>query len=173
MLLEADVPATQPPTSQDAWFPAQDEDGQWPEGPQTPPGEGTTSPDRLIPDAPDGRLRCRSDFQRLYDRGRSLRGEGMVLIFGPNGRTETRRGFVASRKVGAAVVRNRMKRLLREAYRQIRPTIRLEGLDLVLIARSGLRGAKIGDAVEELTALCKRAGLWSGGSPPVEGPGRS
>ncbi|MBD3161631.1 MAG: ribonuclease P protein component, partial [Candidatus Latescibacteria bacterium] len=145
-----------------------DEDCERTQDHQAAPGQGTASPDRLNAGARDGRLRRRSEFRHLYDHGTSIRGVLMVLILGPNERTEARRGFVASRKVGSAVARNRAKRLLREAYRLIRPRVRLEGLDLVLIARPALREAKIGEAVEELTGLFKRAGVWCTNPPNEE-----
>ena len=69
-------------------------------------------------------------------------------------------GFVASKKVGGSVVRNRSKRLLREAFRSLRANVKLEDMDIVLIARSPCGDAGIHEVVEDLRDAYKRAGLW-------------
>jgi len=63
---------------------------------------------------------------------------------------------VAARKVGPAVERNRARRILRAAWRQVAPTV-AEGYDVVLVARQGIRGAKTQDLVDEMTELLRRA----------------
>ncbi len=81
------------------------------------------------------RLRRRADFQRTY-RQRVSASDGNLLVFGAaNGLPHCRLGLSVSRRVGGAVLRNRWKRLIREAFRTSR--LRLpEGLDLVVIPRN-------------------------------------
>ena len=80
------------------------------------------------------RLRRQADFQRTY-RQRVSASDGILLIFGAaNGLPHCRLGLSVSRKVGGAVLRNRWKRLIREAFRSSRPRLP-EGLDLVVIPR--------------------------------------
>lgn len=65
-------------------------------------------------------------------------------------------GFVAGRRVGGAVIRNRARRILRAAWRQVAPRV-LEGYDFALVARETIRGAKTQDVVAEMTELLVRA----------------
>lgn len=86
-----------------------------------------------------GRLSRSADFDRVYRRGRSVANRYLVLYAFPRGEDgDARLGVSVSRKVGTAVERNRVKRLLREAFRE--PTMRLpSGEDLVVVARPDSR----------------------------------
>ena len=59
---------------------------------------------------------------------------------------------VATRRVGGAVERNRAKRILREAWRQVSPQVTGD-IDAVLVAREAIRGATTQDLVSEMTEL--------------------
>jgi RNase P protein component len=63
------------------------------------------------------RLRRRADFASVYDRGRILNDPLLVLRVSPNGLSHNRYGFVVSKRVGGAVVRNRVRRRLQEVVR--------------------------------------------------------
>jgi ribonuclease P protein component len=80
------------------------------------------------------RIIRRSDFQSLYDAGRKLHSENFVLFGRENALEHHRLGITVSRKSGGAVVRNRIKRLFREAFRRSRPEIPGH-LDFVVNAR--------------------------------------
>jgi len=106
------------------------------------------------------RLRDSRDFNRLSRGGkRSASGE-FVLLAAPGEAPENRRlGISVSRKVGNAVVRNRIKRGVREWFRRERTSLP-ESLDLVVIARPKARrligGAAIDLALEKTWARAKR-----------------
>ena len=74
-------------------------------------------------------------LRRLYQKGKSAANKYLVIYCRRNGSPENRIGYTVSRKLGHAVVRNRVRRRLREIYRlhesQFRP-----GWDLVVVARS-------------------------------------
>jgi ribonuclease P protein component len=92
------------------------------------------------------RLRSRSDFRRVYERRCSV-GDGIVRLVGRLNELEYARiGLSVSREVGGAVVRNRWKRLLREAFRLSRERFP-GGLDFIAIPRP--------DAKPELKALSR------------------
>lgn len=87
---------------------------------------------------PAYRLRREADFRRVYAR-RCAASDDLLLVFGcPNGLAHPRLGLSVSRKVGKAVVRNRWKRLIREAFRLTRSQLP-PGLDLVALPRPGGR----------------------------------
>ena len=100
------------------------------------------------------RIRRRGDFQRAFRR-RASASDRRLLIFGhENGLGHPRLGLSVSRKVGGAVVRNRWKRMIREAFRLSRPKLP-QGIDLVVIPRPGAE-PELAGLIESLTALASR-----------------
>lgn len=98
------------------------------------------------------RLHHSIDFRRAFDEGQKVVGGPVVLYLRPRQPGESgpkdgggRVGLVVSRRVGNAVVRNRVKRHLREAYRQLRPELEqfaaLWSTDLVIVARGSAAGS--------------------------------
>src|SRR4051812_19146343 len=82
------------------------------------------------------RMKTPAEFDRCYKRKRSA-SDGVLLVYAcENGRPHPRLGCSVSRKVGNAVVRNRYKRLFREAFRLSQNELPA-GVDLILIPRSG------------------------------------
>jgi ribonuclease P protein component len=82
-----------------------------------------------------GRLSRSSEFERVYRQGRSTANRHLVLYAFPNPSTDRPRlGLAVSRKVGGAVERNRVKRLLREAFAGTQEGLR-GGHDVVVVAR--------------------------------------
>lgn len=101
-------------------------------------------------------LRSR-DFARVRRRGRSASGPLFALYVLPVRPPDIRVGFSVSKKVGKAVVRNRVKRRLREAVRQELPSIR-PGTDLVFIARPSAAEASYWDIAEAVQWALRRTG---------------
>jgi ribonuclease P protein component len=75
----------------------------------------------------------------------------------------TRVGFVCSRNVGGAVARNRARRLLREAWRELAPRIR-PNHDVVAVARPEVRGAKMQEVKADMERALNSAGLVDQGT---------
>jgi ribonuclease P protein component len=95
-------------------------------------------PDPRYPFPKTVRLRSSREFKAVYER-RCKASDGVLLVFAavsPSNRT--RIGLSVSRKLGNAVVRNRLKRLLREAFRLSRAELP-QNLDLVVIPQGALR----------------------------------
>ena len=78
------------------------------------------------------RLRRRADYLRGYRTGRRRHGALATVYFVPNDLGYPRIGITASRKVGKAVVRQRLKRRTKEIYRRWQDRARLPSLDLVI-----------------------------------------
>ncbi len=85
-------------------------------------------------------LKLNSDFRRLYSRGKSAVTPYLVVYARPNKRPENRLGYTVSTKLGHAVVRNRVRRPLREIYRLNSPSLK-QGYDMIVVARTRAVGA--------------------------------
>ncbi|MCD7731970.1 MAG: ribonuclease P protein component [Oscillospiraceae bacterium] len=83
-------------------------------------------------------------FLRLYRKGKYTATEYFTAYYMPNKLPFNRFGITAGKKIGSAVVRNRAKRILREAYRKNELSMPI-GYDIVFVARPGIVGAKTGD----------------------------
>ena len=104
------------------------------------------------------RLKTGEQFQRVYEQGRKTVGRSLILWHrvGPAERGP-RLGLSVSAKVGGAVRRNRLKRLLREAFRLRRSELP-KGLDFVAYPRPGCPWKGRADAERDLFDLLQRAG---------------
>jgi ribonuclease P protein component len=80
------------------------------------------------------RLRRSTDFAHVRRQGKLYRHSSLLLTFVENDLSYNRYGFVTSKKLGNAVVRNRTKRRLREATYQLHPRL-VQGYDIVVVAR--------------------------------------
>lgn len=78
------------------------------------------------------RLRRRADYLRCYRQGRKRHGSLASLHFHPNEIREARLGITASRKVGKAVVRHKVKRRIRDIFRRWPQRNSLPALDIVV-----------------------------------------
>jgi ribonuclease P protein component len=145
---ETDLSAQQPSAQADARLSGADAHPQWPRGAFAAAPKGTQAPECLMPGGerppgspasatgerlpPQGRLRRRTDYLKCYRTGRRRHGSLAILYFAPNQVGYPRIGITASRKVGKAVTRHRLKRRIKEIYRRWQDRSQLPALDLVV-----------------------------------------
>jgi ribonuclease P protein component len=157
---EADLPAQRAQTEEEARLPGAHGYTRGPRDPQAAARQGSEAAlrlsDRVGPVQRRHRLSRSRDFDTVYRHGRSVSTRYLVLYWFPREEADVRMGLAVPKDVGTAVVRNRIKRQLREAWRS-----RLEripsGRDYVLKVRPGLAEAAenqgfewLGERIEEV-----------------------
>jgi ribonuclease P protein component len=103
-------------------------------------------------------LRRKKDFSILYSRGKSIGDKYVVLFYKKNGLSYNRVAFLASKKVGNSVFRNRARRLMKESYRDLEKEFKT-GHDLIIIGRNTINGIKCQDVHKSLRSAANRGNL--------------
>ena len=98
------------------------------------------------------------EFRRLYAKGASAVCSRMVLYCRKNRRGHNRLGVTVSAKLGKAVVRNRIKRQLREVFRLTQPDLK-QGYDVIIVARGRAVGAETRKLRDNFYQLCRQLDL--------------
>lgn len=97
------------------------------------------------------------DFRRLYYKGKSYTNPALVIYLKPNGAGICRIGITVSKKIGNSVERNRCKRIIRAAYRNVLPKIK-GNWDFVFVSRSKTKYLKSTDIEKIMTEILQKAG---------------
>ena len=97
-------------------------------------------------------------FRRLYQKGKTAADSRLALYVRRSGREKNRLGLTVSTKVGCAVVRNRVRRRLREIYRLNEDKL-VSGVDIVVVARVRAAHAPYRRLEQSFLKLCGKVGL--------------
>ena len=105
------------------------------------------------------RLAKRREFLRVYESGRKIFSRYAVLFFAANGLPYSRIGITATKKLGNANVRNKIKRWTREVYRRQRQPLAFDerSLDLVVNVKPNAAAATFVDYSDDLVRVLRRA----------------
>jgi ribonuclease P protein component len=111
------------------------------------------------------RLAKRREFLRVYETGRKLFARYSVLFVASNGLPHSRIGITATKKLGKANVRNRLKRWTREVYRRQREPLGLDprSLDVVVNVKPNAAEASFQEFSQDLGRVLERAVSDPGG----------
>jgi ribonuclease P protein component len=165
---QADLPAEEAAPREGARFPRPDEDDRRSPSPGGPAGtraqttdglttERGTTPPRLV------MLSNEQDFAAIQERGTSRSHPLLTVRFLRTDLDTTRFGLSTGRRLGGAVVRNRVRRRLREALRAMAPSFQ-RGWDVLIIARPAIVAANHDALVATLRRLLGRSGVIGGPS---------
>jgi ribonuclease P protein component len=103
-------------------------------------------------------LRYQKDFDRVYRKGKSAGDRYVVIFYGKNGRDYSRHAFLASKKVGNSVERNRARRLMKESMRTVEFSLPAV-YDFIFIARNTINTAKCQQVQKSIRFALKRTGV--------------
>ena len=100
-------------------------------------------------------------FRQLYKKGKSLAFPTVVVYYRKNRQSVNQLGLTTTKKIGKAVQRNRARRIIREAYRLLEPTL-IRGYDIVIVARSKTPFVLMDEVKSDLTRAFIKSGMIAG-----------
>ena len=100
-------------------------------------------------------LRRKKEFDNVYKKGKSLADKYVVVFYRKNNKDYSRISFLASKKVGNSVKRNRARRLMKEAYRLSDMKI-ADGYDFIFIARNRIVDSKCWNVQKSIESALRR-----------------
>jgi len=163
---EEDLPAEPPPPREAPRIPQAHAHPGRPGDPRPSPGEGAHAAVGLSAQLPAGLARTSvrpgrslrpSEIRAVLAGGRRASGPRVILYVAP-GEPGARPAFVAGRRIGGAVIRNRARRILRAAWRSLAPLVP-EDERVVVVARGGISGATAKELETEMRGLLQRLGV--------------
>lgn len=105
------------------------------------------------------RLRKNMEFKKVYKARKNFWNRNLILYIKRNGTKETRIGVSITRKVGNAVVRNKLKRRIKELNRRYIESLK-EGYDIVIIPKKNAVNLSFKDLESALKHIYKLSGVW-------------
>lgn len=104
-------------------------------------------------------LKKKKDFDEVFQNGKSIASKYLVFYWNPNNKDNNRYGFSISKRIGKAVVRNKLKRRLKEIIRTDIESNYSKGYDIIIIARNPVNSLDFHGIKKDLKKLYRRAGL--------------
>lgn len=104
-------------------------------------------------------IKKNQDFKEVYNNGKSYANKLLVIYYLPNEKDYNNLGLSVSKKVGNSVVRNRIRRLIKESYRLNEDKIK-KGYNIIIIAKVRSNSADFKSIEKALLHLMKKVKLW-------------
>ncbi len=108
------------------------------------------------------RLKSNRDFRNVYDKGKSFANRYLVIFFVKNNLDNNRVGVSVTKKLGNSVVRNKIRRRIKESYRLNCDKVR-QGYDIVFLSRVNAKNTNYKEIESALLHLIKISGLLKKG----------
>ena len=124
-----------------------------PDPPRRPSGASRTRGPESF--GKERRILRRAEYLQIYETGRRIAGRSLVFFLRPGTGGAPRLGITITKKTGSSVVRNRLRRRIRELFRRTRPFP--APVDLVVNVRPGAEKAPDRDLAEDFARLARRA----------------
>lgn len=118
------------------------------------------------------RIKKNEEFQKIFKRGKSVANRQFIVYRLENGCGHFRIGLSVSKKIGNAVVRNRIKRYIRQAFHELAKDIS-QSHDLIIIARKPAKDMNYHEVKKSLIHVLKIAKIYVGKDYPVKNSGNS
>lgn len=117
-------------------------------------------------------MKHNEEFQNMYKKAKILSNHYIVMhiVYNKKNKFDHKIGFAAGKKIGNAVIRNRIKRLLREAYRKNKWNLKTDCC-ILLVGRAAAVQADYKIINRSFCGLCKRASIWR--AIPIENDEKS
>ena len=109
------------------------------------------------------RITQQCEYKEVITKGRILTGKRFKAYVLANGAAKRKAGFIAGRSVGGACQRNRARRLLREAYRLVKPRTAPSGFRIVFVAARGITEARLREVQTDMEGLLESCDLLRDG----------
>ncbi|SIS54551.1 ribonuclease P protein component [Salimicrobium flavidum] len=104
------------------------------------------------------RIKKNKEFQNVFKNGKSFANRQLVLYYLKKDQPHFRIGLSVSKRIGNAVMRNKVKRYLREAFHELEDELH-QDYDFVIIARKPVNAMEYHDVKKSLQHVCKRSGV--------------
>lgn len=104
-------------------------------------------------------LKKDSDFRKVYKHGKSFANRYLVMYILENKSDNSRIGISISKKVGNAIIRNKIRRRIKECCRLNSYEYIKNGFDIVFIARVASKECNYGDIEKSIKYLMKKSGI--------------
>ena len=104
------------------------------------------------------RLKKKYQFNYVYRVGKSCHGRFLMLVYSPSKNQNVKIGISVSKKIGNAVKRNRVRRLMREAVTPFLTRLNPNN-NFIIVAKQSIDGQKLKDIYNDLERTLKKEGL--------------
>ena len=100
-----------------------------------------------------------SEFKKVFSEGRRIEGKNLIIFISKNDYNFNRPGIIVKKETGKAVVRNKIKRWLREAFRMINKKLS-PGYDIIVLAKNNVRESNYFEICYDLESLFYKGKLF-------------